>query len=112
MSTMRGGPPSPEDFQRQLSEFMRKHFPGVTNPAFATDLANGFLRRDACRNQVAGKHRPGAAVARAAMNGDLSTTRAFVVHEVDKLKHLLVTRNSKIRNGQVQIVKIVIGDEV
>jgi ATP-dependent Clp protease ATP-binding subunit ClpX len=36
MKPMRGGPPSPEDFQRQLSDFMRRHFPGVTNPAFAT----------------------------------------------------------------------------
>src|SRR5687767_2548356 len=37
MKLIRSGPPSPEDFQRQLSEFMRKHFPGVTNPAFSTD---------------------------------------------------------------------------
>jgi ATP-dependent Clp protease ATP-binding subunit ClpX len=36
----RNGPPSPEDFQRQLSDFMRKHFPGVTNPAFATDSSD------------------------------------------------------------------------
>jgi ATP-dependent Clp protease ATP-binding subunit ClpX len=35
MSTLRNGPPSPEEFQRQLADFMRKHFPGVTNPAFA-----------------------------------------------------------------------------
>jgi hypothetical protein len=25
--TFRGGPPTPEEFQRQLSEFMRQHFP-------------------------------------------------------------------------------------
>src|SRR5688572_1920188 len=37
IKAVRSGPPSPEDFQRQLSEFMRKHFPGVTNPAFSTD---------------------------------------------------------------------------
>ena len=36
MSLFRSGPPSPEEFQRQLADFMRKHFPGVTNPAFAT----------------------------------------------------------------------------
>jgi ATP-dependent Clp protease ATP-binding subunit ClpX len=37
MSTLRNGPPSPEEFQRQLADFMRKHFPGVTNPSFAGD---------------------------------------------------------------------------
>ena len=37
MRTLRNGPPSPDEFQRQLAEFMRKHFPGVTNPAFATE---------------------------------------------------------------------------
>jgi ATP-dependent Clp protease ATP-binding subunit ClpX len=40
MKDFRSGP-SPEDFQRQLAEFMRKHFPGVTNPAFATDTDDG-----------------------------------------------------------------------
>jgi len=40
-TTLRNGPPSPEEFQRQLAEFMRKHFPGVTNPAFATDTVEG-----------------------------------------------------------------------
>ncbi len=35
------GPPSPEEFQRQLGEFMRKHFPGVTNPAFSTESDSG-----------------------------------------------------------------------
>ena len=39
MKPVRTGPPSPEEFQRQLSEFMRRHFPGVTNPAFATEDA-------------------------------------------------------------------------
>src|SRR5512144_1362168 len=37
MRELRGGPPSPDEFQRQLAESMRKHFPGVTNPAFATE---------------------------------------------------------------------------
>ena len=37
MRMVHGGPPSPDEFQRQLAEFMRKHFPGVTNPAFATE---------------------------------------------------------------------------
>ena len=37
MNNHRNGPPSPEEFQRQLAEFMRQHFPGVTNPKFATD---------------------------------------------------------------------------
>jgi ATP-dependent Clp protease ATP-binding subunit ClpX len=41
MKPARSGPPSPEEFQRQLSEFMRRHFPGVTNPAFATEGDNG-----------------------------------------------------------------------
>jgi ATP-dependent Clp protease ATP-binding subunit ClpX len=36
-TNIRSGPPSPEEFQRQLSEFMRQHFPGVTNPSFASD---------------------------------------------------------------------------
>src|ERR1041385_2370480 len=40
MKQFRNGPPSPEDFQRQLAEFMRKHFPGVTNPAFAADTGD------------------------------------------------------------------------
>ena len=38
MSTLfRGGPPSPEEFQKQLSEFMRQHFPGGTSGATATE---------------------------------------------------------------------------
>jgi len=41
MRSLRNGPPSPENFQRQLAEFMRRHFPGVTNPAFATDSSDG-----------------------------------------------------------------------
>ena len=36
MKQFRQGPPPPEEFQRQLAEFMRQNFPGVTNPAFAT----------------------------------------------------------------------------
>jgi ATP-dependent Clp protease ATP-binding subunit ClpX len=40
MTPMRSGP-SPEEFQRQLAEFMRKHFPGATNPAFATETSDG-----------------------------------------------------------------------
>jgi endopeptidase Clp ATP-binding regulatory subunit ClpX len=39
MKTTRSGPPSPEEFQRQLAEFMRKNFPGVTNPAFASEAS-------------------------------------------------------------------------
>ena len=39
MKHLRSGP-TPEEFQRQLAEFMRKHFPGVTNPAFATDAGD------------------------------------------------------------------------
>lgn len=39
MKHLRSGP-TPEEFQRQLAEFMRKHFPGVTNPAFATDTGD------------------------------------------------------------------------
>src|SRR5690349_20435241 len=39
MRQVRSGP-SPEEFQRQLADFMRKHFPGVTNPAFATDTGD------------------------------------------------------------------------
>ncbi len=41
MKTMFNATPSPEEFQRQLSEFMRKNFPGVTNPAFATSPSDG-----------------------------------------------------------------------
>src|SRR5678815_4572569 len=37
MKRVLNGPPSPEEFQRQLAQFMRQHFPGVTNPAFSTD---------------------------------------------------------------------------
>jgi ATP-dependent Clp protease ATP-binding subunit ClpX len=33
-------PTSPEEFQRQLADFMRKHFPGATNPAFATEMSD------------------------------------------------------------------------
>lgn len=36
MNRLRSGPPTPEEFQRQLAEFMKQHFPGVTNPSFAT----------------------------------------------------------------------------
>jgi endopeptidase Clp ATP-binding regulatory subunit ClpX len=35
-----GGPPSPEEFQRQLSEFMRQHFTSAT-PAFAQSEKSG-----------------------------------------------------------------------
>ncbi len=41
MKTIFNATPSPEEFQRQLSEFMRKNFPGVTNPAFASDPSDG-----------------------------------------------------------------------
>jgi ATP-dependent Clp protease ATP-binding subunit ClpX len=41
MKPMFNATPSPEEFQRQLSEFMRKNFPGVTNPAYATNSGNG-----------------------------------------------------------------------
>jgi endopeptidase Clp ATP-binding regulatory subunit ClpX len=41
MKTMLNATPSPEEFQRQLSEFMRKNFPGVTNPAFASNPSDG-----------------------------------------------------------------------
>ena len=41
MKSLRNGPPTPDEFQRQLAEFMRKHFPGVTNSAFATDTGDG-----------------------------------------------------------------------
>jgi ATP-dependent Clp protease ATP-binding subunit ClpX len=37
---MRNGPPSPEEFQRQLADFMRRHFPGVTNPGFASQTSD------------------------------------------------------------------------
>ena len=40
MKSTRNGPASPEEFQRQLAEFMRKQFPGVTNPAFASDTGD------------------------------------------------------------------------
>src|SRR6185436_8929157 len=42
MKQLRNGPPSPEEFQRQLAEFMRQHFPGATNPAFATTDKSGL----------------------------------------------------------------------
>src|SRR4051812_20835497 len=32
---MRGGPPSPEDFQRQLSDFVRQHFQGARQSGFS-----------------------------------------------------------------------------
>lgn len=41
MTTLRSGPPSPEEFRRQLAEFMKQNFPGVTNPAFATADESG-----------------------------------------------------------------------
>jgi len=37
MKRARSGPPSPDEFQRQLAEFMKQNFPGVTNPKFATE---------------------------------------------------------------------------
>jgi ATP-dependent Clp protease ATP-binding subunit ClpX len=41
-TTFRSGPPSPEDFQRQLSDFMRQHFQGVRNMPFArSEAASG-----------------------------------------------------------------------
>lgn len=41
MKTTFNATPSPEEFQRQLAEFMRKNFPGATNPAFATNPSDG-----------------------------------------------------------------------
>ena len=41
MKQFRHGPPPPEEFQRQLADFMRQHFPGVTNPSFATKEEDG-----------------------------------------------------------------------
>lgn len=41
MKQFRNGPPSADEFQRQLAEFMRKQFPGVTNPAFASERGDG-----------------------------------------------------------------------
>jgi endopeptidase Clp ATP-binding regulatory subunit ClpX len=37
MRTLRSGPPSPEEFQKQLSEFMRQHFSGI--PGMAQKVA-------------------------------------------------------------------------
>src|SRR5436190_23743263 len=31
------GPPSPDEFRKQLAEFMKQQFPGVTNPKFAAE---------------------------------------------------------------------------
>jgi endopeptidase Clp ATP-binding regulatory subunit ClpX len=47
MEKLRNGPPAPDEFQRQLAEFIRKHFPGVTNPAFATEDGSDTPRRRA-----------------------------------------------------------------
>jgi ATP-dependent Clp protease ATP-binding subunit ClpX len=41
MRPLHNGPPSPEEFQRQLSEFMRQHFPGVGKPSFAQEGESG-----------------------------------------------------------------------
>src|SRR5438046_2806728 len=35
------GPPSPEEFQRQLSEFMRQHFQGIRLTPFAKSEPSG-----------------------------------------------------------------------
>src|ERR1041385_4165916 len=61
MRTLRNGPPTPDEFQRQLAEFMRKHFPGVTNPAFATDTDDGDGERHAgSSEQFQFTHKPRA----------------------------------------------------
>lgn len=39
MTKFRNGPPSPEEFQRQLADFMRQHFPGVPRGAHAGEQA-------------------------------------------------------------------------
>jgi ATP-dependent Clp protease ATP-binding subunit ClpX len=39
MKQFRNGPSTPEEFQKQLSEFVRKYFPGVADPSFATSNA-------------------------------------------------------------------------
>lgn len=35
------GPPSPEEFQRQLTDFVRQHFQNVRGPAFAQADSSG-----------------------------------------------------------------------
>ena len=39
MSTIFGGPPSPEEFQRQLSDFVRQHFQNARGPGVQTENA-------------------------------------------------------------------------
>jgi endopeptidase Clp ATP-binding regulatory subunit ClpX len=58
MKTLRSGPPSSEDFQRQLSEFMRQHFPGVTNPSFATDAGDGERSLNSSSDQFQFTYKP------------------------------------------------------
>lgn len=41
MSNVWSGPPSPEEFQRRLSEFMRQHFPAGTGSIFGQSAAAG-----------------------------------------------------------------------
>ncbi len=41
MNSLRNGPPSPEEFQRQLAEFMRRHFPGATDTGFKSETSDG-----------------------------------------------------------------------
>ncbi len=39
MSTIFSGPPSPEEFQRQLSDFVRQHFQNARGPGVQTENA-------------------------------------------------------------------------
>jgi endopeptidase Clp ATP-binding regulatory subunit ClpX len=59
MKPLRNGPPSPEEFQRQLAEFMRQNFPGVTDPALASeDNAGGDSLRDGSGARFAFAYKP------------------------------------------------------
>src|SRR5258706_14375780 len=55
------GPPSPEEFQRQLSEFMRQHFQGRRGPAMAeTESAGAPVEEESAAKAEAFqfKHKP------------------------------------------------------
>src|SRR4051812_13910844 len=40
-NTVQNGPPSPEEFQKQLSDFMRQHFQGIRLTPFAKAESSG-----------------------------------------------------------------------
>ena len=57
MSDLRFGPPSPEEFQKHITEFMRQHFPNVASPFAAKPETDSTPKSPAEKKAINKKRR-------------------------------------------------------